>query len=75
MMFRKNNKDRGREERGDKALKKPGTFLRRRRCRFCSDKDIKLDYKNYEILATYISEKGKIAPRRISGNRNMPFMP
>ncbi len=42
-------------------------FVRRRACRFCTDKELKLDYKNARILSFFISERGKITPRRISG--------
>lgn len=43
---------------------------RRRRkkvCQFCADKNIKIDYKNTQRLQKYVTERGKILPRRISG--------
>ena len=43
-------------------------FLRRKVCRFCADKKIDIDYKNPRILKFFITERGKIVPRRISGN-------
>ncbi|HPQ60003.1 MAG TPA: 30S ribosomal protein S18 [Syntrophales bacterium] len=43
-------------------------YPRRRVCRFCVDSTVKMDYKKPEILRTYLTEKGKIIPRRISGN-------
>ena len=43
-------------------------FKRRKVCRFCSDKDIKIDYKDPGTLKYFITERGKIIPRRISGN-------
>lgn len=46
--------------------KKP--FLRRKVCRFCADKKVDIDYKNPRILRYFITERGKIIPRRISGN-------
>ncbi len=46
--------------------KKP--FLRRKVCRFCTDKKLDIDYKNARILRYFITERGKIIPRRISGN-------
>jgi small subunit ribosomal protein S18 len=46
--------------------KKP--FLRRKVCRFCTDKNLDIDYKNSKILRYFITERGKIIPRRISGN-------
>jgi len=46
--------------------KKP--FMRRKVCRFCTDKNLDIDYKNPKILRYFITERGKIIPRRISGN-------
>lgn len=40
---------------------------RRKGCRFCGDKTLKLDYKEVRTLRIFISERGKIVPRRISG--------
>lgn len=37
-------------------------------CAFCVDKVESLDYKDVSKLRKYISERGKILPRRISGN-------
>ena len=37
-------------------------------CMFCVDKVESIDYKDTAKLRRYISEKGKIVPRRISGN-------
>jgi len=39
-------------------------------CRFCSHKDIKIDYKDSRLLGQFVSERGKIIPSRISGNCN-----
>ena len=36
-------------------------------CHFCSDKSVNIDYKNYELLRRYITEDGKIRPRRQTG--------
>lgn len=43
-------------------------FRRRKFCRFCADKELIIDYKNISALKYYITERGKIIPRRISGN-------
>ena len=46
------------------------TFRRRKICRFCADK-IPVDdinYKDVHKLKHYTTERGKIIPRRISGN-------
>jgi small subunit ribosomal protein S18 len=54
------------EKPGADRKKKP--FLRRKVCRFCTDKNLDIDYKNPRILRYFITERGKIIPRRISGN-------
>jgi small subunit ribosomal protein S18 len=41
---------------------------RRRVCRFCLDKTLKIDYKDPQGIRYFITERGKIVPRRISGN-------
>ena len=40
---------------------------RRKFCRFCADADLPLDYKRPDILRDYITERGKIIARRITG--------
>ena len=40
---------------------------KKRVCQFCSDKNAKIDYKSTQRLQKYITERGKILPRRISG--------
>jgi len=40
---------------------------KKRVCSFCADKNAKIDYKNIGKLTKYITERGKILPRRISG--------
>ncbi|MFD3155371.1 30S ribosomal protein S18 [Haloimpatiens sp. FM7330] len=37
-------------------------------CTFCADKNKVIDYKDINTLKKYITERGKILPRRISGN-------
>ncbi len=41
---------------------------RGRPCRFCADKTIGIDYKDPKLLRSFITEGGKIVPRRITGN-------
>ena len=36
-------------------------------CQFCTDRSVKIDYKQTEILRRYVTESGKIRPRRQSG--------
>ena len=42
-------------------------FSRRRACRFCTDKEIVIDYKDSKTLKNFVTERGKIVPRRIYG--------
>ncbi len=62
MAARRERKDRG--DYGGGRMRKP----RRKVCSFCVDKVDSIDYKEYAKLKKYISERGKILPRRISGN-------
>ena len=50
----------GRRERGRRG--------RRKVCSFCVDKVEKIDYKDSGKLRRFITERGKILPRRITGN-------
>jgi len=47
-----------------------GNTGRRRRkvCRLCGDKIEKVNYRDIDLLRTFTTERGKIIPRRISGN-------
>src|SRR5438445_11195524 len=59
-----------RGQKGDKktqAARKRG-FARRKVCRFCADKNVPIDYKDPGTLKYFITDRGKIIPRRISGN-------
>ncbi|MDI6767784.1 MAG: 30S ribosomal protein S18 [Bacteroidota bacterium] len=40
---------------------------KRRPCRFCETKEIYIDYKDEKRLLKFISEQGKIIPKRITG--------
>ncbi|MBC8590385.1 30S ribosomal protein S18 [Wansuia hejianensis] len=41
---------------------------RKKVCSFCADKTQKIDYKDINKLKKYVTDRGKILPRRISGN-------
>lgn len=61
----------GRDRGGDDRDEERGggrRFGRRRVCRFCADNTIPIDYKDTNTLKYFTSERGKIIPRRISGN-------
>ena len=45
-----------------------GGFSRRKMCRFCGDEPVVIDYKNPPLLKSFITDRGKLVPRRISGN-------
>jgi len=55
-------------ERGKFDSRRRGGGRRRRVCRFCADKSIVIDYKDPQGIRYFITERGKIVPRRISGN-------
>lgn len=50
------------------AKRERGRRPRKRVCTFCVDKVESIDYKETHKLRKYITERGKILPRRISGN-------
>ena len=52
----------------DESDSKRRIYLRKKICRFCHDKSLVIDYKNYDILRRFTTEGGKIIPRRITGN-------
>ncbi len=47
--------------------KKKG-FIRRKVCRFCADSTLTIEYRDPKTLRLFVSETGKMIPRRISGN-------
>jgi len=52
------------KEVGKRPIKRP---TRRKVCNFCIEKSEYIDYKDINKLKKYITEKGKIIPRRMSG--------
>ena len=52
----------------NRFARKKSVFQRQKICRFCTNKALILDYKNPSTLKYFTTEKGKIIPRRISGN-------
>jgi small subunit ribosomal protein S18 len=57
-----NNRDSA--KRGSSKMRK----AKRKVCSFCIDKAESIDYKDINKIRKYITERGKILPRRISGN-------
>ena len=43
------------------------SFFRKKGCRFCTDRELTIDFKNKILLRPYVTERFKIVPRRISG--------
>jgi small subunit ribosomal protein S18 len=43
-------------------------MFRRKVCRFCADKTLRIDYKDIKTIAQFVTERGKITPSRITGN-------
>src|SRR3984893_4015109 len=53
---------------GDKAIATKKQYFRRKKmCRFCVEKIDDINYKDTRMLNAFMSERGKITPRRISG--------
>ena len=54
---------------GDKAVAttKKQYFRRKKVCRFCVEKIDDINYKDVRMLGSFVAERGKIVPRRISG--------
>ena len=56
-------------ERPDAPARRRGGMRRRKKvCVFCGQENNEIDYKDVAKLKRYVSERGKILPRRITGN-------
>jgi small subunit ribosomal protein S18 len=51
---------------GDRGGPRGKSFFRKKVCRFCTQKVV-MDFKSPEILRRFVTESGKILPRRITG--------
>jgi len=59
---------RGARDRDGKTPARKKFFVRRRKvCKFCAEKLEYVDWKDVKLLQSFIPERGKILPRRISG--------
>lgn len=67
-MSRDNNRDRDNGDRDNRRGGMKNRRAKRKVCSFCMDKTEFIDYKDINKLRKYVTEKGKILPRRISGN-------
>jgi len=61
------------EKRGKTSQRPPAQrgqrryYTRKKYCRFCADEKLAIDYKDQRMLRSFLTERGKIIPRRISG--------
>lgn len=51
-----------------RSLRPRRSFGRRKVCRFCVDKNLSIDFHEPQLLRYFVTERGKLIPRRISGN-------
>ena len=65
---RSDAKGEGKDGKGGRSSGGKRGFARRKVCRFCADKNVPIDYKDPQTLKHFITDRGKIIPRRISGN-------
>jgi small subunit ribosomal protein S18 len=59
--------DRGRKKRRKKPKDSSLKFRRKKTCYCCENQVVILDYKDERLLQRFISDRGKIVPRRVSG--------
>ncbi|HOJ63592.1 MAG TPA: 30S ribosomal protein S18 [Spirochaetota bacterium] len=52
----------------DDGSQRKKIYLKKKVCRFCNDKNLKIDYKDVDTLRRFVTEGGKILPKRITGN-------
>jgi len=45
-----------------------GRRRRKKVCAFCQNKDAQIDYKDVKKLQRFLTDRGKILPRRVTGN-------
>lgn len=50
-----------------KRRRKRKAHPKRKVCRFCADTALKIDYKNLNLMEQFVTDRGKIIPRRITG--------
>jgi small subunit ribosomal protein S18 len=58
--------DRDGDDRSGRGGKGSKVFFKKKVCKFCAQK-LKIDYKDADTLRRFITERGKILPRRITG--------
>ncbi len=68
-MNRSKQREKGGRTNGPNIREKGGRMNRPsiKVCRFCEDKALTIDYKDVRMLQRFVTERGKIIPRRVSG--------
>jgi len=61
------NKKKTKDDKDKRAPRKRVTIRVPKDCAFCKN-EVEIDYKNLELISRYVSSRGKILSRRISGN-------
>jgi small subunit ribosomal protein S18 len=67
-MARNNDRDRGSNTNTRRAPKDTGRRMKKKVCIFCKDQIAFVDYKEVNLLRKFMSDRGKIRARRVSGN-------
>ena len=52
----------------DKGGQRRRPMFRLKVCRFCADKSLRIDYKDLRTISSFVTERGKMTPSRITGN-------
>ena len=63
----KNNKKKRFNGNSDEEFNPKFRKTRKKVCTMCANKELVLDYKNYDQMKKFVNEKGKILPRRATG--------
>lgn len=63
----KNNKKKSFNGNSDEEFNPKFRKTRKKVCTMCANKELVLDYKNYDQMKKFVNEKGKILPRRATG--------
>ncbi len=66
-MDKRNNKNTSSSDSSDDKFRRPRRIHKKKVCQFCQDKVDDIDYKETVKLRRFITEKGKIIPRRTLG--------
>jgi small subunit ribosomal protein S18 len=65
---RSESNDRSRQSSNFQRKPAKRAFFKKKECRLCKIKDKEIDYKDIDLIRRFTTEKGKIVPRRMSGN-------